>query len=231
MRFGSDIPFLKHPSCENEACEGGLIWTDKGLRPCPCLKLVASEVRMRKCRLPKHLADKAVKDYKGHTASQKLAKIACVGWVKTYTPTSESLYLWGSVGAGKSHLAAACLRAAIGQHAAIGRYACWPDTLVTARRRFDESDLDDPIEPLIDAELLVIDDVGYRDGAGGATEYERETLYRIAEERQLVPTIWTSNLSPDRLEQVYNDRIASRILGPARVIEITGPDGRKAGKA
>lgn len=229
MKFGLGVTLKKHPDCNNPDCEHGWIWTAKGLRPCPCLKRGVAERRMSDCGLPPHLEGKTVRDYEPKTEAQRRAKTACVDWVTGY-PASRSLYLWGSVGTGKSHLAAACLRGAIAQHAALGRYACWPDTLVAARRRFDEAGLDDPVEPLIDAELLVIDEVGYRDGAGGATEYERETLYRISDARQIRPTIWTSNLSPDRLEQVYNDRIASRILGSATVLEIIGPDGRKAGK-
>lgn len=70
---------------------------------------------------------------------------------------------------------------------------------------------------------LAIDDIG----AIEPNEWIREALYHLANERRANnrTTIWTSNLTPQKIRDTFGAAIASRILGGA-VIEVDGKDRR-----
>jgi DNA replication protein DnaC len=72
-------------------------------------------------------------------------------------------------------------------------------------------------------QLLVVDDLG----VGGFDETAYEILWRLADIRQRLPTIWTSNLSPDKVRSELDPRIHSRVCCGA-VIELAGKDRRLA---
>ena len=70
---------------------------------------------------------------------------------------------------------------------------------------------------------LAIDDIG----AIEPSEWVREAVYHLANERRGrdAPTIWTSNLSPQKIRDTFGAAIASRVLGGS-VIETDGKDRR-----
>ncbi len=70
---------------------------------------------------------------------------------------------------------------------------------------------------------LAIDDIG----AIEPNEWVREALYHLANERRAnnLTTVWTSNLTPQKIRDTFGGAIASRILGGA-VIETSGADRR-----
>ena len=72
--------------------------------------------------------------------------------------------------------------------------------------------------------LLFIDDIG----AEKMTEWVAETFYLILNYRynEMLPTIFTSNLSPSELAERIGDRIVSRIIGSSDVIKLDGEDRR-----
>ena len=73
----------------------------------------------------------------------------------------------------------------------------------------------------------IIDDIG----TGKPTETAIEALYLIVNARyeQMLPTIYTTNLSMAEMCSVYGDRIASR-LSACREIELIGRDRRVSKK-
>ena len=72
--------------------------------------------------------------------------------------------------------------------------------------------------------LLIIDDIG----SEKLTEWVRERIVSIIHTRVSngLSTIYTSNLSPEEIKAEMGDRISSRILGGAKIVEITGADRR-----
>ena len=70
---------------------------------------------------------------------------------------------------------------------------------------------------------LAVDDIG----AIEPNEWVREALYHLANERRANnrTTVWTSNLTPQKIRDTFGGAIASRILGGA-VIETSGNDRR-----
>lgn len=73
-----------------------------------------------------------------------------------------------------------------------------------------------------DAAILVLDEIGARDRV---SDFHYETVKRAIDERESKPAIYLSNLGPEALERIYDDRIASR-LSAGTVIELAGDDRR-----
>lgn len=147
-------------------------------------------------------------------AEQRLMLSRACGIARDYRPP-EHLYLYGPPGGAKSHLAAAILNAQA-QRGVGGRYGSMPALLRLLRRGFSDGTADARLEALMDAELLVIDDLGVEQGSDWADAQLFDLInVRLAGERA---TIITSNLAPD---QHRDARIASRLQGsftPIRLI-------------
>lgn len=142
---------------------------------------------------------------------------------------SEGLYIHGGFGTGKTHAAASLL---LGQALACPwsaqalRFYSVPALLESIRRTFSpENAADgDPTEEALEAPLIVLDDLA----AERPTEWVRERFYLLVDGRyaSLKPTIFTSNVHLDQIGAIYGGRLASRIRGCCRIIEITGRDHR-----
>lgn len=89
------------------------------------------------------------------------------------------------------------------------------------RNRYDHAWVD---KAIAHHGILAVDDIGY-----GKTAHDwcMQAVYTIANERRKYQrlTIWTTNLSPERLSEYYSPAIASRLLGGV-VIELDGVDKR-----
>lgn len=133
------------------------------------------------------------------------------------------LYLWGSCGTGKSHLAAALAHEAVrrGLHAS---YASVPALLRFIKQGFKDDTSDDRMAALQQVGFLVLDDIGaeYHTRVG---DFNATALFEIVNYRDLrdLPTVFTSNIRCDELES----RISSRIYGRAQRIRMVGSDYRK----
>lgn len=77
---------------------------------------------------------------------------------------------------------------------------------------------------VVDPQVVFVDDVGIR----SASESVFEIVYEIVNRRGRRPAIYTSNVDPQRLRAIYDDRVASRMLA-GTIIEVTGADRRIAG--
>lgn len=115
------------------------------------------------------------------------------------------LYLYGPVGAGKSHLAAAIANAL----AVAGwptAYESTPELLDFVRRGFKDNSSAERVDALINVELLVLDDLG----AESLTDWSLETMFRIIDGRNKHerPTVLTSNVHYDSLPFRVSSRIA-----------------------
>lgn len=152
--------------------------------------------------------------------------------VKRLEPLTDSLYMTGPKGTGKTHLAAAMIREIVldrtPSHGISDlEWISAPDLLLEIRATFrDGAEQSEKgiIEQYSECRLLVLDDLGVEK----TTEWSLQTLYtiidrRYREERQ---TIVTSNLNLDELAEKLDDRIASRLSELCRVVVLTGPDRR-----
>jgi DNA replication protein DnaC len=145
------------------------------------------------------------------------------------------LVLVGNVGTGKSHLAAACVRAAL-EAGKRSYFRVWGDYLKRLQLSWgggDEREAD-IIEELADGWLVAIDDLDKRRG----TEWGREMLFSVINSRynNRLPTVLTLNTALTELDAVAPGRLAlesllgaatlDRIFELATVVEFDGPSYR-----
>lgn len=123
------------------------------------------------------------------------------------------LYLHGDTGVGKSCAAAALVNRTANAPYLLAEQLC--DAVYAPHAH--------PWPCIKDAELVVIDEVGLRPAQDQRAFLAMDQAARLREHR---PTIWISNHGPDRLRQLFDDRLYSR-LTCGTVIELTGPDRRK----
>jgi DNA replication protein DnaC len=135
----------------------------------------------------------------------------------------RGLYLCGGVGSGKTHLAAGLAQELIVKHHVPTLFHTAPE-LLDRLRPSEIGDRDEWASWAMNAELLVLDDLG----AEKATEWARERLFVLVNHRyrRNLPTIYTSNIGPDRLAAHLGDRINSRIVETSEFVLVDGPDYR-----
>lgn len=154
----------------------------------------------------------------------------------------KGLFLWGAVGSGKTHLAAAILNHGLDMHDGentmmlpdgFGKrflFVQVPDLLDKIRSSYEDrrSTGEDWLDQATDATLLALDDIG----AERVTDWVREKLFQLVNRRYnaVKATIVTSNLSPDELSDRIGDRTVSRLVGMCRIVRLDGEDKRLQAK-
>jgi hypothetical protein len=152
------------------------------------------------------------------------------------------LVLSGSSGAGKSHIARRIWRwwqadgrwyvnSNGGNSSMPGQFCLWGD-FIDHCRNGDFSGMDD----LSDDHFVVLDDIA---AGSDARKWMADKLYMILERRQHTPyrpmhssaprmtaTLITANLSVEQLAEVYDSRVASRLIrqGQDRVVQVQVQD-------
>lgn len=154
----------------------------------------------------------------------------------------ESLSLFGPSGTGKTHLAAALLKARLAHQAhqelpelepletpvrESALFVTVPSLLFEIRATFAGTDATtekDLVRRHCEAGLLVLDDLG----AEKPSEWVNQTLYLILDRRyaELRKTIVTSNLTLDEIAEKLGDRLPSRLVGMGGILQLDGPDRR-----
>ncbi len=141
--------------------------------------------------------------------------------------TRRGIYIHGTVGTGKTHIAyAMCDYAQDVMHL---KAQFWNTTelLADIRDDFDRNNYDKKRreEMLMEFRgLLFLDDIG----AEKMTEWVQEQFYRIVNRRyeEALPTIFTSNLPIRELGERLGDRTASRIVEMCDIYPLNGADRR-----
>ncbi len=146
----------------------------------------------------------------------------CREYAAVFGLDSESLYLYGDAGLGKTHLAVSVAKAVIPKG--------YDVVYVSAQSAFDtvKRQAREPggglFGEMLHADLLVLDDLGteYLDA------YVRSKLYELMNARMgNRPTIYTTNIGQQAvLEQRYTEKISSRLLGDCHPMHFFGKDLR-----
>jgi DNA replication protein DnaC len=149
-------------------------------------------------------------------------------------------YIFGPCGVGKTHLAAAIMAEQIIRNSqdaykiadcVRGIYGAWFVSVMGLLNRIKASFSKDAVEcekdildRVSDYDVLVLDDLGTEK----ITDWSLQTLYTIIDirSREGRPMVVTSNLPLDQIAMNLSDRIASRIAGLCKVIEMSGADRR-----
>lgn len=133
--------------------------------------------------------------------------------------TSNALLL-GNVGVGKTHAAIAMLRLAAEVGYSI-RFSPVVELLDQLRPGSSGGDIEQALRP----DVLVLDDLG----GEKPTDWTAERLYAVVNRRWLEqrPTIATSNLDAEALEQAVGSRTWSRLYHGAERLKLAGSDRRR----
>jgi DNA replication protein DnaC len=141
------------------------------------------------------------------------------------TSPAEGLLLSGTVGSGKTHLAAAIVRERIehNNHTSFRRMADLYSALQDSfRLNISEAEV---LRPYINARLMVLDDLG----SGTLSDFVRRSTLEILDQRlnRERPTIVTTNWELADIAEKMDDRIGSR-LATYKNLRLAGADRRLA---
>jgi DNA replication protein DnaC len=143
---------------------------------------------------------------------------------KHFNPVTDSLYLWGPCGVGKTHLAYAAARLFYEKALSV---RILPTAQLTRQVRMKEPAQEQAaLDELVQAQVLVLDDLG----SGPDTAFSRQLLQEILDRRNfsdLGGLLVTSKYSLDQLAaKLSDDSIPSRLGGMCQVVELRGNDRR-----
>lgn len=148
----------------------------------------------------------------------------CKRYAEDFSLTSPSLLLRGPTGTGKTHVSLAIARRAAeqGYHVVYGPVQKLLRQLEREHFGRDEGESE---ELLCHCDLLILDDLG----AEFASPFYASCLYTILNARllQQLPTIISTNLNMQQIQERYGDAIASRVMGSFQPLPFCGKDIRQ----
>ena len=195
---------------------------------CKCFEKLACEITLEELGIEKKtlpaLSASAIKE---NNLDRYYAKFS--DYCEKFDRTRKNVIIYGSVGTGKSHLAACIANELIDKnYNVVFVSACELDTIFLKYHTAPVSDKSFYLSLLCGCDLLVIDDLGAEPIYKNVT---LEYLLLILSERlaKNMPYIITTNLSQEQILDRYGDRILSRLNDKKHGvnIEIKGEDLRR----
>ena len=204
---------------------------------CECWRADVSSRLMRDARIPPMYARCNLENfYEYEDAGLRNALKHARKFVETFPAVAKGLCLIGPPGIGKTHIAVGVLRQCILRTSTRGVFYDVRELLKTIRSTYNpvvrtaEMDI---LRPVMEAELLVLDDLG----AEKPSEWVEETMNLIVNTRynERRPTIFTTNYEDleetniDSLQVRVGRRMYSRLHEMCEFLAYSGPDFRRLG--
>ena len=149
--------------------------------------------------------------------------VYCREYAANFGPGCPSLFLTGNAGLGKTHLALAIAGELITRGVDL---LYIPSQIAFARIEQERrEDPDETLGAMLDAELLILDDLG----SEYLTGYLTSCIYRLVDTRLVAgrPTIYTSNIQAQQtLNARYGEKVGSRLFGECEILRFYGEDLR-----
>jgi DNA replication protein DnaC len=204
---------------------------------CDCWRSDVVATLLRDARIPPRFARATLENFEHDMDTQRSAWQKAMAFVEAFPIVDRGLVLYGPNGVGKTHLAVGILKACVQNKGARGFFFETRELLRVVRdtynRSVEETEME-VLKPLLEADLLVLDDLG----AERTSEWVQETLGLVVNTRYNAkrPTICTSNLidSPDNTDPrtfifQLGSRTRSRLIEMCDWVEIQGADIREVG--
>lgn len=150
----------------------------------------------------------------------------CKEYADTFDTSNSSVFMTGKTGLGKTHLSLAIAGDVIRKGYTVLYNSAQNIFTMLQKERFGKSDTNGTYEAMVlECDLLVIDDLG----AEFVTQFTNAALYNIINTRINLglPTIISSNLTLQEIENEYSTRISSRIIGEYSILCFEGKDIRQ----
>ncbi|MGN1129852.1 MAG: ATP-binding protein [Ruminococcus sp.] len=151
----------------------------------------------------------------------------CKKYADSFTKNSNSLFMKGKTGLGKTHLCLAIANEVIKKGYGV-IYVSAPAIVSKLEKEHfsygNSREKTSTEDSLIDCDLLIIDDLGTE----FTTQFSTSAIYNIFNSRLLAnkPVIINTNLTLQELEKLYSQRFVSRITGQAVRLDFFGQDIR-----
>ena len=200
---------------------------------CDCLEKLVEKLKIDKLNENSSISMYSFVDFKTSyydgKAAETMTKILgfCQRYAANFSKQSESLFMCGETGLGKTHLSLSIAKEVIARG-----YNVAYDSIINylneiEREHFGKSD-NDTLSAITSVDLLILDDLG----AEFNSPFYNSTVYNIINTRinKRLPTIISSNLTSDAVAERYDDRIASRIFGEYTYLRFVGDDVRQIKK-
>ena len=192
---------------------------------CDCWQRASAERLADEADIPPRYERCDIDNFHDYNDSLSKAVGRARRFVKEFPAVDRGLLFLGRPGVGKTHLAIACIK--LGAHTR-GLRGIFYDSRILLRRirqsydpatRTTESERD-VVNPVIHADLLVLDDIG----AERTTEWVEEMLHLIVNTRynERRPTIFTTNYP---IEAPREAKHAETLLEPRRISNVFSSSG------
>jgi DNA replication protein DnaC len=202
---------------------------------CDCWRSQHAERLLADARIPRRYQHCSLENFQVYQNERLQNAVARARrFAEAFPVVDKGLFLIGPPGIGKSHLAVALLKEIITTRAARGLFYDVRELLKVIRSTYNAdvkaTELD-VLRPVMEAELLVLDDIG----AEKTSEWVEETLNLIVNTRynERRVTIFTSNYEekedrtdPDSLLSRVGFRMHSRLYEMCEFLEYDGADYR-----
>ncbi len=163
----------------------------------------------------------------GVSAQKRMAEIAeyCKSYAEDFGTGSDSLYMHGATGLGKTHLSLAIANV-VAENGFKVIYDSAQNILSSLEReKFSYGNSGQREKEIFDCDLLIIDDLG----SEFTTQFTVAAVYNIINTRlnRSKPVIISTNLTKNELEAKYTQRVMSRIIGGYVSLLFLGKDIRQ----
>jgi DNA replication protein DnaC len=208
----------------------------KGARRCRCRAADARAKLLEAASIPRRYTECSLSNYRPakDNGSQLRAFNYAFRLMREYPAVDRGLLLMGSVGVGKTHLAAAILRGLVekGVPCLFYEFGALLKEIQSSYNPISQTSESKVLAPVYEAEVLALDELG----AVKPTDWVRDTMMQIINTRynDKKLTVFTTNYADARsapadetLEDRIGVRLRSRLYEMCRTVVIEGEDYRQ----